>query len=250
MIVGKGLLAHAFEPYFGASADVLVFASGVSNSLETRDEEFAREHALLCQSLASHARRLVYFGSCGVTTAEAELTAYMKHKKRMESLVLAEPGGLVLRLPQVVGHTGNYHTLTNFLRDRISSGEHFSVWSHAERNLIDIDDIAAIGAALATEITREPTAISIAAERSLPMREIVKIFERVLGKPANYSLVDKGAAMDIDTTRIREVSTRLGIHLGDGYIERVVRKYYATSTTSRMNPLLSRPAIDTSTTRT
>ncbi|MGC1550847.1 MAG: hypothetical protein WA777_20180 [Rhodanobacter sp.] len=250
MIVGKGLLAQAFEPYFGASADVLVFASGVSNSLETRDDEFAREHALLCRSLAGHAQRFVYFGSCGVATAEAELTAYMKHKKRMESLVLAKPGGLVLRLPQVVGRTENHHTLTNFLHDRVSSGEHFSVWSHAERNLIDIDDIAAIGAALAVEMTGESSAISIAAEKSLPMREIVRIFEHVLGKRANYSLMDKGATMDIDTTRNKQVSARLGIHLGDGYVEGVVRKYYAPSAPSRMNHPPSRTATDTTTTRT
>ena len=249
MIIGSGLLAHAFEPYFGASTDVLVFASGVSNSLETRDEEFAREHALLCQSLADQVPRLVYFGSCGVATAEAGSTAYMKHKQRMESTVLAAPGGLVLRLPQVVGRTENHHTLTNFLRDRIASGEHFTVWSHAERNLIDIDDIAAIGAALALEMSEEPLAISIAAEKSLPMREIVNIFERVLGKRANYSLADKGAAMDIDTARIREVSTRLGINLGEGYVEDVVRKYYAPADASSMDQHLSRSTSDTPTTR-
>ena len=252
MIVGKGLLAHAFEPYFGASEEVLVFASGVSNSQEIRDEEFDREHVLLRQSLASHMRRqrFVYFSSCGVATAEAASTLYMKHKQRMESLVLATPGGLVMRLPQVVGPTENHHTLTNFLRDRITSGAHFTVWSHAERNLIDIDDIAAIGAVFAADRSNEPSAISIAAQKSLPMREIVKIFERVLGKRANYSLVDKGAAMDIDTTRIKAVSDRLGIHLGEGYVEHVVGKYYASSKLISAAHLPSRSVTDTSTTRT
>lgn len=227
MIVGKGLLAQAFAPYFGDNPEIVVFASGVSNSLETREEEFAREHALLCQLLAKHAKRFVYFGSCGVATAEADLTAYMKHKKQMESLVLATRGGLVLRLPQVVGRTDNHHTLTNFLRDRILSGEHFTVWAHAERNLIDIDDIAAIGATLAADTDAGSAVVPIAADSSVPMREIVKTFERVLDKRANYSLLDKGAAMHIDTSRIREVTSRLGIDLGDGYAERVLRKYYA-----------------------
>lgn len=205
----------------------MVFASGVSNSLEIREEEFAREHALLCRLLTNDALRFVYFSSCGVTTAETELSAYMKHKKKMESLVLAKRGGLVLRLPQVVGRTDNHHTLTNFLRDRILSGKHFTVWAHAERNLIDIDDIAAIGATLAADVDAGSSVIPIAADSSLPMREIVKIFERILDKRANYSLLDKGAAMDIDTSRIREVSSRLGIDLDGGYAERVIRKYYA-----------------------
>jgi nucleoside-diphosphate-sugar epimerase len=239
MIVGKGLLACAFEPHFGENSDVIVFASGVSNSLETSPSEFARETALLRQRLNSEAKRFIYFSSCGVTAIESELTPYMRHKRSMESLVLSEPHGLVLRLPQVVGRTENHHTLTNFLRDHIVSGEHFTVWARAERNLIDIDDIVKIGVTLATELPIEATAVSIAATRSLRMPEIVGIFERVLGKAANCSYVEKGTLMVIDTARVERLSARLGIDLGDGYIERVIEKYYAadgavTSVTRRL----------------
>lgn len=226
MIVGKGLLASAFEPHFGESAEVTVFASGVSNSLETRQAEFSREAALLRQSLRIGTRRLVYFGSCGVTT-ESELTPYMQHKRAMESLVLSAPNGLVLRLPQVVSRTDNPHTLTNFLRDRIVSGEQFSVWAHAERNLIDIDDIVRIGVRLVAELPAEAAAVSIAATHSLPMPTIVGIFEQVLGKVANCLLVERGAPLLIDTAIAESVSAQLGIDLGDGYIARVIRKYYA-----------------------
>lgn len=226
MIVGKGLLARAFQPCFGEASDVVVFASGVSNSLETRASEFAREHSLLHEHLAGDAKRIVYFSSCGVTALENELTPYMRHKQLMESLVLSRSGGLVLRLPQVVGRTENTHTLTNFLRDRILSGEHFSVWAHAERNLIDVEDVAALGATLAKETSMDSSTTAVAAERSLLILEIVKIFERVLGKTANYSIVEKGTPMAIDNTRVNEVSTRLGIYLGEGYVENVIAKYY------------------------
>lgn len=227
MIIGKGLLARAFEPHFGRDSSVTVFASGVSNSLETRPVEFERERLLLCQLLDSDAKRFIYFGSCGVTAAASELTPYMKHKKSMESLVLSSPNGLVLRLPQVVGKTDNHHTLTNFLRDRIVSGEHFTVWAHAERNLVDIDDIVSIGVELATAATGDAKLVSIAAMKSLLMPEIVVIFERTLRRRANYSTVDLGGPLEIDTTVAREVSRRLGIDLGDGYIESVINKYYA-----------------------
>jgi nucleoside-diphosphate-sugar epimerase len=227
MIVGKGLLARAFEPCFGEASDVVVFASGVSNSLETRPGEFEREAALLRQRLDSEAKRFIYFSSCGVAAAESELTPYMRHKRSMESLVLSASHGLVLRLPQVVGRTENHHTLTNFLRDHIVSGEHFTVWAHAERNLIDIDDIVKIGARLAEELPTEATVVSIAAARSLLMPEIVGIFERVLGNGANCSYVKKGTPMVIDTAVAESLSARLGIDLGDGYIERVIDKYYA-----------------------
>jgi nucleoside-diphosphate-sugar epimerase len=227
MIVGKGLLAHAFEPHFGESSDVIVFASGVSNSLETRPSEFERETVLLRQRLDSETRRFIYFSSCGVNAIESELTPYMRHKRSMESLVLSVPNGLVVRLPQVVGKTENHHTLTNFLRDRIVSGEHFTVWAHAERNLVDIDDIVKVAVRLTEELPAEATVVSIAAARSLLMPEIVKIFERVLGKTANCSYVDKGVPMVIDTTVVESLSARLGIDLGGGYIESVIAKYYA-----------------------
>jgi nucleoside-diphosphate-sugar epimerase len=227
MIVGKGLLAHAFQPHFGETPDVVVFASGVSNSLETRTEEFARESILLRQQLHAESKRFIYFSSCGVTDVEHELSPYMRHKRSMESLVLSAPNGLVLRLPQVVGRTENHHTLTNFLRDHILSSEPFTVWTRAERNLVDIDDIVKIAVRLVTELPTETTVVSIAAARSLLMPKIVEIFERVLGKAANCSYVNKGTPMVIDTTVVESLSTKLGIDLGDGYIERVIAKYYA-----------------------
>jgi nucleoside-diphosphate-sugar epimerase len=226
VIIGRGLLARAFEPYFGNDPRVVIFASGVSNSLETRSSEFAREHSLLHGHLADDAKRIVYFSSCGVTALDNDLTPYMRHKQSMESLVRSRSGGLVLRLPQVVGRTGNTHTLTNFLRDRILSGQHFTVWAYAERNLVDVADVAALGATLAKETSMDPSTIAIAAERSLLTPEIVKIFERVLGKTANYSIVERGTSMAIDTTRVKEVSSRLSIHLGEGYVENVIAKYY------------------------
>ncbi|MHB1271812.1 MAG: NAD-dependent epimerase/dehydratase family protein [Rhodanobacter sp.] len=227
MIAGKGLLARAFEPHFGADASVVVFASGVSNSLETRSSEFSREDSLLRELLATRPRRFVYFGSCGVTAAQAELTPYMQHKKRMESIALSFAGSLVIRLPQVVGPTDNPHTLTNFIRDRIVSGEQFMVWANAERNLIDICDVVGIASILIRETGQGPRVTPIAAKKSLLMPQIVGIFERVLGKPACCSTIEAGSRMDIDTTTATAVGSRLGIDLGDGYIERVIRKYYA-----------------------
>ncbi|WP_426662534.1 NAD-dependent epimerase/dehydratase family protein [Rhodanobacter aciditrophus] len=228
MIVGKGLLAKAFEQHFGDNRDVVIFASGVSNSLETRLSEFAREELLLRELLDPSIGRFVYFGSCGAKADESELTAYMRHKLAMESLVLSVPHGLVLRLPQVVSRAANPHTLTNFLRDRIVTGEHFTVWSRAERNLIDIDDIVDIAVHLIRCLPQEATAVSVASLRSLLMPEIIQIFERVLGRSANCTYQDAGAPLSIDTTVAREISLELGIELGNGYAERIINKYYAT----------------------
>ncbi len=226
MIVGRGLLARSFEALYENDHDVVIFASGVSNSLETGVDAFSRECRLLTDVLASNPPRLVYFGSCGVAEPSGPATPYMRHKRDMESLVVAHAGGLVLRLPQVVGMTSNPNTLTNYLRDRIVKGEHFTVWAKAERNLVDVDDIVAIAKTLISATPHRST-ISIAAEHSVSMPDIIDIFERVLQRKANCTMEDLGSPLPIDSATAVEVAKDVGIDLGHGYAERVIRKYYA-----------------------
>lgn len=226
MIVGRGLLAQAFARR-GDDARLLVFASGVSNSGERDPAAFARERDALDAAIAQVPdARLVYFGSCGVASAEAE-TPYMAHKRAMEARVAERDGALVVRLPQVVGVTPNPHTLTNFLRDRILRDETFVVWSRAERNIVDVDDVAAI----TTALLREPAwtggrVIPIAAERSTPMPDIVAVFERVLGRRARYTIEDRGAPFPLDTQVAARVARDIGVDLGPASTERILRKYY------------------------
>ncbi|TKR29726.1 NAD-dependent epimerase/dehydratase family protein [Luteimonas gilva] len=226
MIIGNGLLARSFALEFSTDPDIVVFASGVSNSSESRASEFARERALLDRALDQR-RLLVYFGSCGVATAEQDPSPYMQHKQEMEARVLDSGHGLVLRLPQVVGSTSNPHTLINFMRDRILSGQSFTVWSKAQRNLIDVDDIAAIGGRLIRGHRIAPKPISVAAPQSLTVIEIVGLMERILGRKAHYVVEDRGAPLRIDADEACAAAADLGIDMGPGYAERILRKYYA-----------------------
>lgn len=228
MIVGSGLLARAFHTRYAGADGVTIFASGVSNSLESDPSAFAREQRLLEQLLAGEAIRFVYFGSCGVLNQE-EMTPYMQHKKRMEELVLNHPGGLVLRLPQVIGNTRNPNTLTNFIHNKISGNETFSIWKKAERNLVDIDDIVAIGSAIIDDATYNKSFANIAANRSTQVLEIVRIFERVLQRKARYVVEDRGSELQIDSQYASTIAIQLGLNLGDGYVERVIRKYYVAT---------------------
>lgn len=233
MIIGNGLLARSFAPRFAADPDIVIFASGVSNSLESDAAQFDRESALLHGTLSRCDGRLVYFSSCGAGELAAAPTPYMQHKARMEAAVLSSDRGLVLRLPQVVARTENPHTLTNFIRDRILGDEPFTVWSGAERNLIDIEHIVAIGSHLITDGIRGRQPISIASEKSLPMLEIVKVFEDTLGRKGRYTVVDKVSPLHIDTTIARDIAGPLGINLGDGYVRRVIGKYYGAGAPGR-----------------
>lgn len=226
MIVGSGLVARAFAPRYAADPDTLIFASGVSNSNETQPEAFAREREMLVGYLQGNYRRVVYFGSCNVVNAQ-EHSAYFQHKRAMEALVVASGRGTVLRLPQVVGCTRNPNTLTNFLRDCILQERQLTVWTGAERNLIDIEDVAAIATRMLDTDT-PPSVMAIATPWSLPMPHIVDLFEQVLGRRAQRVLVDRGEGMSIDSRFSEQVARDIGIDFGPDYPLRVIQKYYGT----------------------
>lgn len=224
MIVGDGLLARAFAPVFADDPTVVVFASGVANSAETDPAAFARERALFDAAAGRHRGRLVYFGTC---SADGQATSpYLEHKRTMERCVL-DRGGVVLRLPQVVGASRNPHTLANFLASHVREGRRFTIWARAERNLVDVADVARIAAVL---VPGAPPAsrLSIAAPRSLPMPELVRIFERVLGRAALCDEAPRGEPMPIDAPAAHAAARALGIDLGGDYAERVVRRYYGS----------------------
>lgn len=226
MIVGNGLLAKVFSHLYAERPDVVIFAAGVSNSTETAAAAFEREHKLLLEHLESSCTKLVYFGSCAVGNPQEHITPYLAHKAAMESLVIRSGKGLVFRLPQVVGRSENAHTLTNFLFRHIISGEHFTVWSRAERNLIDVEDIVSIASFVIDREWDAHKMVPIAARRSTPMPVIVHTFEKVIGVRANFSTVDKGVPFPIDTSIAENISRRMRIDLGEGYLERILRKYY------------------------
>lgn len=201
-----------------------IFASGVSNSLESRDAEFSRERTSLLRALDT-ASLLVYFGSYASGFSDGDGTPYLRHKLEMQSLVVSSGKGLVFLLPQVVGKTANPRTLANFLYARISAGENFTVWNNAERNLVDVDDVVRICEVLIAKGSKSGS-IPITSDQSISMPELVTIFEQVLGKKAVFSTVNKGVPLPVRSGIASEAASDLGIDLGGDYVERVIRKYY------------------------
>ena len=228
MIIGNGLISRGFASRYADDDNIVIFASGVSNSAETGTEAFLREKFLLLEALAM-GRKLLYFSSCGLTSKNELLRPYMRHKAEMENAVLASKQGLVLRLPQVVGNTTNPYTLTNFLRDRIILHEPIDVWANAERNLIDIDDVVAIGTEFLRSWPSNDRVIAIATQKSTPMPEIVAAMEEALGIRAITRIFDTGEPMPVDSTIAMEAAQRLRLDLENNYVRRIIKKYYGPS---------------------
>lgn len=228
MLIGSGLLAHAFFSTYMQREDVCIYAAGVSNSSCTDAREFAREHQRIGDALqkAMHVDAFVYFGTCSVADPHAKNTPYVQHKLAMEQIVSAHPRNLILRLPQVAGKTPNPHTLLNYLYARISRSESFNLWSKAKRNIIDVDDVASIAQHLIADNSVRNTTLNIANVINYPMAEIVSAMECVVGKSAVYDLVEQRSEYLIDTSALLPVLEKAGVKFGNDYLEKVIRKYY------------------------
>lgn len=221
-IVGTGMLARAFARRASPASDLTIFASGVSDSRESRASQFAREAELLETASARCAGRLVYFSCCALAAPGGPGTPYLAHKASMEARVLAA-GGLVFRLPQVIGPGGNPHSLARFLHAHIAEGRRFQAWRGAQRNLIDVDHVAAIVLHMAADT--QPAALrTVASPFTLPLPALVAIFERITGRKARCTWVDHDDPLPVDASAAIAAATQLGIDFSPGYTERVLRR--------------------------
>jgi len=227
MIVGNGLLARAFQDGYAQREDVVIFASGVSNSSEVNPAAFERERVLLNRTLASKPACLVYFSTCSVDDPERGGTPYVRHKLEMEGLVSQADRWFVFRLPQVVGQSENQNTLTNNLYRSILGGQTIPVWRHARRYLVDVDDVRRISDGLISRGLHVNEVVNIAPRRSVSIDELLDVFERVTGRTAHRECYDKGASYEIQTPVLDELGDEARALLDAGYSEALVRKYYS-----------------------
>jgi nucleoside-diphosphate-sugar epimerase len=226
MVVGDGMIAHAFSVFAG-DKDVLIFASGVSDSLETRPSAFQRERDLLTRTRAAHPDALlVYFGTCSVHDPDRRDTPYVHHKLEMESLLARSPHPwLVLRLPLAIGPQDRSPTLANFLYQRVMRGEPFEVWARSTRYPIDVDDVLRIATRLIHDRSNANRVIDMAL-RPFSVLDFVHSMERITGKPARYTLVPIGSHYEVNSPEVAHLARELNLDLSAGYLERVLRKYF------------------------
>jgi nucleoside-diphosphate-sugar epimerase len=227
VVVGDGMMAKAFAT-FAEDPQVVIFASGVSDSTETAAAAFQREEDLLGRVRAQHRDALlVYFGTCSVFDPDSRYTPYVLHKLRMESLLEASPGPwLVLRLPLAVGPGHRGRTLVRFIHQRIVRHELFEVWGGSTRYPIDVEDVVRIARQLIGERSNWNRRINVAL-RSFPVLEFVRALETVTGMNAKFTLLPKGHHYALECPEIDRLADELRLDFSAGYLERVLRKYFA-----------------------
>lgn len=225
MVIGSGLIAKAFE-IFDTYEDIIIFASGVSNSKEISKEAFLREERLLISYLEKYGsdKCLIYFSTCSMFDCYFERSEYTKHKINMEQIIIQKTQNYtIFRLPQVLG-SNNKNQLIGFLSDAIKNDKHFDLYD-IERNIIDIDDIFLIVKKIIESKKFINKMINIANPTNTKVFELVKIIEKLCNKKANYSLIQKEGSFKIDINQIQLLLIENSIFQQD-YLRNRIQKYY------------------------
>jgi hypothetical protein len=116
MIIGKGDIASVLNDRDGA----IFFASGVSNSNETRDSEFMREIELLDKQ--DKTKCIFYFSSIAIDDMSKN-SQYLQHKRNMELLVKSNFKNYnIIRIGNITWGS-NPNTFINYIKNKKSKGE-------------------------------------------------------------------------------------------------------------------------------
>ena len=228
MVVGRGMIASRFKD-FDQDDNIVIFASGVSNSKETDLKAFQRERDLVEATLQKTQEILfIYFSTCSIEDPSQKESLYVKHKLDLEEYIKNHSEKyLILRTSNVVGGNTNPHTVLNFFYNKVKSCEYFEVWNQASRNLIDIDDVFRIARYFIEGNEPINKVVNVANPASISAVSLVKTLESFLGKKGNYKILDKGIPFEIDIAEIATLFPPMAANFyQEGYLLELLKKYY------------------------
>ena len=232
MIIGSGFIARNFENYSDVlkKLNICLYAAGISNS-QTQDKKLLeREKNRFIDFFKKfdQKKKLVYISTCSISDPSRNQNLYVLNKLYIEDLVKKNVKKfLIVRLPEVVGKNENKFTLINFLNNKIKKEEKFEIWSNAKRNVIDIEDVVPLVINLMENKNLTNAIINIANPKSYFVNEIVRNFEKLSNKKANYNLVNKGQRdWDLDTAKTLEMSKKIKVNFNENYLYKILKKYY------------------------
>ena len=227
MVVGSGMIAKAFSSY-ASNNEVVIFASGVSNSASTKPSDFHREQELLENTMQLSAPgKLIYFSTCSIYDPSLQDSAYVRHKLIMERLVESTAASyIIFRVSNPIGFTSNAHTVLNYFIEHIKTQSHFQVWKHASRNLLDVEDMFTICDNLINNGEYNNSVINIANPANYPVLLIIEMIEKHFKSKGNYALIEKGSSPLIDTSFIESLFPKLQIEFNNTYLPALLQKYF------------------------
>ena len=225
MIVGNGLIANLFRE--NDRENVVFFASGVSNSLETDKSAFQREENLIRKTIKENPNKIfIYFSTCSIYDSSKNGSSYVNHKLKMEQIVeeLANQF-LILRVSNAVGKGGNPNLLMNYLVNAFHQEKEITVHTLATRNLIDADDVKNITLKFINENSFNKI-INVAYLENFSTKEILEILEKHFNKTAKTYLVKSGQSYLISIPEAEAYFAENKLTEKKEYLLRIIKRYY------------------------
>ncbi|MCC6288001.1 MAG: NAD-dependent epimerase/dehydratase family protein [Chitinophagaceae bacterium] len=230
MLIGGGLVAKAFKAY-EKDENVIVFASGVSNSTSEDVSLFEREKHMLLNIITKYPNsKLIYFSTCSIYDNYSRGNAYVEHKLKMEEFIRTQQANYnIFRISNLAGFSTNPHTVLNYFFHHINKGIFFYIWKNASRNIIDIDDAYILCDYIVKNNLFKNKIVNIANPENSKVMEIVANIELLLGKKGNYEVIEKSSDPVIDVEEIKPLFKKLQLTFDANYLSRVISKYYSSN---------------------
>ena len=230
-IIGKGFIAKSFQK-IKFSKKYIIYAAGVSNSNLKNKKKYNLEVQRFKYfiSKVNKNKVIIYVSTLSVENKKLKNDLYVKNKLLIEKLAKKFlKRYIIIRLPQVIGHNKNKYTLTNWIFNTISKEKTLLIWKESKRNIIDISDVKKIIENFLKSNPRENTQVNILNPKSIKIKNIIEIFEKVLNKKARVRILSK-KNKNIDVWKINKKTFLSKKYYKNfnikSYYTDVIKKYY------------------------
>ncbi len=144
----------------------------------------------------------------------------------MEAYVKQHPTYLIIRLPNLVGGTGNPENLVNLLARKVRQHEVIDIWKNSIRNILDVEDAVQITNQLVEKDIFNKV-IKVASTVNYRIEEIVSEISVFYGAKPRTNVITKPPDFEIYPSEIvRDIIGELGLNMDKLYFRRILEKYF------------------------
>ena len=221
-IIGSGFIATKFKKYlrFIKKNKVIVYAAGISNSLEMDKKNLEREILKFKDFTKKNKKKLIYISTYSVNDNSRNNKLYVKNKIKIEKIIKRDNDEyIIIRLPEIIGKTKNLNTLTNFFYNNIINNRPFKVFKNSRRNLLDIDDAIKNCLKIIRKNKKKNRIINLLNKKFNTPLQIVINLEKILQKKGIYKF---------NNNKINKWSLKNNyfFHSKKNYLIKTLKKYY------------------------
>ena len=220
MLVGNGLIAKSFS-IFREENNIIIFASGVSDSKCIEISEFDRERNLLLSQ--DRRKKIIYFSTYSISDGSL-INEYIQHKIDMESLVENNfEDWLILRLPTVVGHGGNNNNFFNYISNRLKKNLPINTYENTYRSLIDVDDLLPLIKNIIYNVSNQKIDVSL--DNQTLVTDIVKEMLIISDSKSNLIRTKCSGNSPVDNTQFKSICEVFNKTNKPNYNSLLIKKY-------------------------